>query len=296
MYKRVLVGVDFGQGGRDAIALARTLTDPHGSITLVHVRAGRLRPAHAVTPGAAEEEHEHCERRLEAERGELGVEGELVVAQGPTPGRVLHEQAEQRAADLLVVGSCHRAALGRAMLGDDTRSALNGAPCAVAVAPAGYAERPTPLATIGVGYNGSPESKLALRAAQDLAASSGAEVIALDLVTLPAYAIGAVGAAALANLDVAVAEAEEQMRELEGVDGRARYGLSFDLADFAEEVDLLVVGSRGYGPWGRLIHGSTSNRLSSHTRGPLLVVPRGVRTEGTREGRDAAAEHAAVPS
>jgi len=43
---------------------------------------------------------------------------------------------------------------------------------------------------------------------------------------------------------------------------------------FSASVDLLVVGSRGYGPLGRLVHGSTSHRLARLARCPLLVLPR----------------------
>jgi nucleotide-binding universal stress UspA family protein len=294
MYDNVLVGVDFRQAGRDAIALAQTLKEPDGSMTLVHVYAGPFMPSHRIPAGLVEEERERGERQLEAEREQMGVQAELVLTQGPTPGQVLHEQAEQQAADLLVLGSCHRGALGRAMLGDDTRGALNGAPCAIAVAPAGYAEQPKPLERIGVGYDGSEESKVALQAARDLAASTGAQVVAFRLVSMPAYAYGAIGAAALANLDVAVEDAEKELRELKGVEGRAQYGLSTDLADLAAQVDLMVVGSRGYGPWGRLVHGSTSNRLASHTRGPLLIVPRA----SARSSDPATAEQAeaAIPA
>jgi len=39
-------------------------------------------------------------------------------------------------------------------------------------------------------------------------------------------------------------------------------------------VQLLVVGSRGYGPMKRLILGSTSDYLQRHARCSLLVLPR----------------------
>ena len=43
------------------------------------------------------------------------------------------------------------------------------------------------------------------------------------------------------------------MEELAGVDGRAVYGLAGEeLARFGDELDMLVVGSRGYGPLRRL--------------------------------------------
>jgi len=45
------------------------------------------------------------------------------------------------------------------MLGDHARAALNGAPCAVAIASLGLAEHPTPIAKVGVAYDRSPESE-----------------------------------------------------------------------------------------------------------------------------------------
>ena len=163
MFNNVLVGVDGRPSGRDAIALASRLIDPNGKLTLAHVHSGPLHPSHAVTPGLLREEREASAKLLEQERAAGEVNAELVSVVAMSAGRGLHQQAEEQDADLLVVGSCSRGVLGRAMLGDDTRSALNGAPCAIAIASLGYAEHPTPLGKIGVGYDGSPESKLALQ-------------------------------------------------------------------------------------------------------------------------------------
>ena len=44
-------------------------------------------------------------------------------------------------------------------------------------------------------------------------------------------------------------------------------------------LDLLVVGSRGYGPIGRLVHGSTSRELTLRAQCPLLVLTRTRRGE-----------------
>jgi nucleotide-binding universal stress UspA family protein len=53
------------------------------------------------------------------------------------------------------------------------------------------------------------------------------------------------------------------------------YGLpGEELAAFGDEVQLLVVGSRGYGPMKRLIIGSTSDYLQRNARCSLLVLPR----------------------
>jgi len=55
-------------------------------------------------------------------------------------------------------------------------------------------------------------------------------------------------------------------------------------------VDLLVVGSRSYGPVKRLVVGSTSNYLERHARCALLVLPRPHASDGEQS------EHAAVGS
>jgi hypothetical protein len=40
------------------------------------------------------------------------------------------------------------------------------------------------------------------------------------------------------------------------------------------QLDILVVGSRGYGPVRRLVLGSTADYLERHARCSLLVLPR----------------------
>ncbi len=293
MFSNALVGVDFRAGGRDAIALAAQLLDGDGSMALAHVYPGRFMPSHAITPGLVREDRERAEAKLEQERAEANVDAELIVSQGRTPGQVLHETADERDSDLLVLGSCHRGVLGRAMLGDDTRASTDGAPCAVAVAPAGFAEHPKPIATIGVAYDGSPESNAALETARTIAATHDAQIRALHIVSLTGYQYTTVGALLLTEINERVEQAEAAMKELAGVDGHAEYGLpAEDLATFGKDVDLLVVGSRGYGPWGRLVHGSTSAHLARHTRGPLLIVPRA--SHPTGDGESAEASHAAA--
>jgi nucleotide-binding universal stress UspA family protein len=265
MFENVLVGVDGRPNGRDAIALASRLVDPDGRLTLAHVHRGEVT-----------EEREGSLELLERERAASGVDAELVSVVSAHPGRGLHEQAEEHDADLLVVGSCSRGVLGRAMLGDDTRAALDGAPCAVAVATRGYAEHPTPIANVGVAYNGSPESIAALEAARELAARTRATVHALEVVSIPSVAYTGIVAPALGQtIEAMVAEASARMSELPGVEGRAVYGLAGEeLAAFGEQLDVLIVGSRGYGPVRRLVLGSTSDFLQRHARCPLLVLPR----------------------
>ncbi|MGA2453553.1 MAG: universal stress protein [Solirubrobacteraceae bacterium] len=278
MFKNVLVGVDGRPNGRDAVALAAHLTDPAGKLTLVHVHGGELRPSHAVSPALLREERKASEELLERERAEGAANAELVSVVAGTPGRGLHQQAEEQQADLIVVGSCSHGTFGRAMLGNDTRAALNGAPCAVAIAARGFAEHPSPIANVGVGYNGSAESKAALAAAREIAAPTKATVHALEVVSIPSVAYAGIMPPAIGeSLDLMIEEAASRMGELPDVQGRAVYGLSGEeLAAFGEDMDLLVVGSRGYGPLRRLVLGSTSDHLERHARCSLLVLPRAV--------------------
>jgi len=276
MFENVLVGVDGRSYGRDAIALASQLARADGALTLAHVYAGELNLMHALAPGVLEEEAAASQKLLEDERAAAGVQAELVGVAAGSPGAGLHRQAEEQGADLLVVGSCSHSALGRAMLGDDTRAALNGAPCAVAVAARGYASLPRPLAKVGVACNGSPESEHALAVARAVAQDTRASVHALEVVTIPSYAFtGLVAPGIGESIERMLAEATERMGALEGAEGRAVYGLAGEeLAAFGDEVDLLVVGSRGYGPIKRLVLGSTSEYLERHARCSLLVLAR----------------------
>jgi nucleotide-binding universal stress UspA family protein len=162
------------------------------------------------------------------------------------------------------------------LLGNDTQSALDGACCAVAVAPLGYAHDLRAIATIGVGYDGSPESGAALAAAHRLAGERAATLRALRVVKMPTSALAGFTAAAWGQeLEDILRDTRERIAGLDGVEVTAVLGLSGEeLAAFGDKVDLLVVGSRGYGPLHRMVFGSTSAHLATQGRCPLLVWPR----------------------
>ena len=276
------MGIDGRQGGRDAIALARLLLAPTGSMTLVHVRAGgRFPPSDddlAREAALDSAERAQSESPLERERDATSVHAQLADVVASSVGRGLHELAERRGADLLVVGSSHRGLLGRILVGDDTRASLNGATCAVAVAPRAYGHAASRLATIGVGCDGSAESGAALALALELARAHRATVRALDVVLLPTWLTsGFVGLAAAEVLEADLVARKGEMSALEGVKGEAVLGSpSEELGALGREVDLLMVGPRRRArTLRRLVHGSTSNFLAAHARSPLLVLPRG---------------------
>jgi nucleotide-binding universal stress UspA family protein len=66
-------------------------------------------------------------------------------------------------------------------------------------------------------------------------------------------------------------------------------GPACELARRSGWLDLLVVGSRSYGPARRLLLGSTSTRLVHESAYRLLILPRGVHPSTADEGITAAA-------
>ncbi len=44
--------------------------------------------------------------------------------------------------------------------------------------------------------------------------------------------------------------------------------------------DLIVLGSRGFGPVCRAVIGSTGSRVMQHTDRPVLILPRGAQSSG----------------
>jgi nucleotide-binding universal stress UspA family protein len=284
MFKNVIAGVDERQGGRDAIALAKGLLAEDGEFTLSYVHLGDATPVRGSSGAFEATERQRALELLETARAESQVEARLLCTGSPSVGRGLHELAERQHADLLVVGSTSRGLIGRVLIGDDTRDALNGAPCAVAIAPSGYSARPAALSEIGVGYDGSPESEHALAVARKLAAEHGARVSAFEAVSLPAYLFGGGAAPVEESINGFVEQARERIAALGDVEPHAAYGAAAEeLALYGASVDLLVLGSRSYGPIGRLVHGSVSQQLARTARCPLLVLTRGARAGETSD-------------
>ena len=116
----------------------------------------------------------------------------------------------------------------------------------------------------------------------------------MEVVALPRYAFTGTVPPALGETSRTRDRGQRRVGGIEGVEGRAVYGLAGEeLAAFCDDVDLLVVGSRSYGPVKRLVLGSTSDYLARHARCSLLVLPR--ETACRRHGAAAGPRAFAVP-
>lgn len=279
---RLLIGHDGRDGGRDALELARVLaaSEPQSSALVVTVLFGDTVPIEFAR--LDEQDMGKAEGRLAEARDLLeGIEIETRGYAGGSPAEILTRLAEEEAFDAIVVGSPHRGAIGRIVLGSVAQSLLNGSPTDVAVAPAGYAqEEHERLAKIVVGYNGTPESKLALGRAEALAKRPNA---ALELVTVvtppvaaPVMVPGAYAPESPPHAEQIVAEGVHSVDSALAATPVRRDGdPAVQLLKACEEgADLLVVGSRGYGPLARVLLGSVSREVVRKAPCPVLMVRR----------------------
>jgi nucleotide-binding universal stress UspA family protein len=276
MFTKAIVGIDGLDGGRDAIKLAHQLTSPAGGeLILANIFMESVFPARGSAGIFAGGSHRGSEDLLKAEREQAGIDAQICPYSASYVGRGLHELADTVGADLLVVGSSHRGLIGRVLLGDELRKALNGAPCAVAVAPAGYAQRPSPFTEVGAGYDGSDEGRHALEVAREIAAEHGSRVSVFQALSPPRRGHGDAHPSDPDSLEREIDRTREQLAALGGVEAHAAYGdPGEELALYGASLGLLVIGSRGYGPRHRMMHGSTSRHLAHASRCPLLVLPR----------------------
>jgi nucleotide-binding universal stress UspA family protein len=289
MYRTIVVGSDGYERGRGAVSLAHAIASAAGApLVLVGVHHNPPLPF----PERYADQRTGLEHALRAMRDELAPEAIIRVAAGLSPAHALRHVAAAEEADLLIVGSRHRRRLQRIVESDHAMQVLHGAPCAVAVAPDPLAPD-AQLQRIGVGIDSTPESELALAMARDLAERTGARLWLHAVVddTIASW----VGLSAMASpadvfrdiidvrLDVARELLAERLERCRGVpaDGTVVVGSpAGELILASEGLDLLVLGSRRWGPVRRLALGSTSERVIRHTACPVLVPP-----------RDAASEH-----
>jgi nucleotide-binding universal stress UspA family protein len=281
-FRRVIAGYDLRDGGRDAVALARRLAGFSGAELIV---AGVF-PFGPLSHGfdLPWRDHEPDVAR-EIETAATAAGGEAEAYPSSSPARGLHDLADECEADLVVVGSSHHGHLGQVLIGNVGTQLLHGAPCAVAVAPAGYRTRERPgLKTIAVGYDATDEAELALGLAATLSVQTGARLRVYRVAQAPPPGNG-IEATTVGWTELVEAGRRAARKELDAalaaLDGRVEAsGAVLDgppaeqLAGAAAGADLLVLGSRGHGPLRRVLLGSVSAELVRGAPCPVLVMPR----------------------
>jgi nucleotide-binding universal stress UspA family protein len=290
----IVVGVEESERSLDALALARRLARRADALLLVC--------AYPVDPlltgdggaGYARALRAQAEATLARLGGEIGS-GTLAVPDRH-PAHALASVAAEVGAAAIVVGSSHTGRLRRIVPGSTGEHLLEAAPCAVAVAPRGHhAQADRPIDVVACAYDGTPEAGRVLSVAEELARRHEAALRVVQVVetsselTDAALAADAYAAAAARRIR------ERPLNDLRRIIAELAPGLDVDAVvvrgDPAEELvrasssaDLVVAGSRGFGPLHAVLAGAVSGRLIRAAACPVVVVPRGARTDAEAAG------------
>ncbi len=283
----VIVGVDGGPSGTDALVLGRWVAETLGEPLVVAV----VHPAPApVGSGRVDAEwvadrHRAAQAVLDGARTVLeGVTGDVeyrsVASSSAAHG--LHDLAEAEHAGVIVVGSGSSGPKQRLFAGSTAERLLAGSLWPIAVAPAGMAVPPGELHRIGAAYVDTPDGRAALAQAARLARRVGTAlrlytVVAEGDATMP-FLVGqdaehAFLETARETYEQSLQRAADTVTDVD-VDWRILAGDVIEVLSDLDEVDALFCGSRGYGPARRVLLGGVSARLLRRARRPVVVVPR----------------------
>jgi nucleotide-binding universal stress UspA family protein len=282
MSKPILVGLAPERDDRAPLTLGAALARVTGA-PLIVLAAYLHDPITSAISGGTVDEDLRGEALSKLEALTEGADADLLVSGGPSPARVLHDTAQRLGAAMIVVGSTGRGPLGRVTPGTTAERLLHGAPCPVVVAPSDLPADWEPR-HIGVGFLDIDEGHAALRAAAVLARAAGGTLRATTAVEPRAWSASAVMApydadgALQASRENAKRELDEALELLQpGIRSSSDVviGHAADaLIDSSRHVDLLVCGSRGYGPLRSVLLGGATHRLLRHAHCPVLIVPR----------------------
>lgn len=292
MYRKVMVGYNGSDEARDALALGKVLAEATDAGLVL---AGVSHTDFPYGPGSDDfrvRQAEHLREQLEDAAAGVGGEPDVRIITARSPAHGLHDLAEREAADILVLGSSHRSGLGRVLAGSVTERLLHGGPCAIAVAPRAFRDEALlEPRVIAVGFNGLPESRCALAYARSIAEACGASLRVVvvhepDVIfgyrDMPGYGDpDMVVRSENERLEKVLSEALDELPRSVRAEGSVLTGSAAEVLTRAAEtgVDLLVVGSRGYGPLRRVLLGGVSSSLVRSAPCPILVVPRAARAE-----------------
>lgn len=286
--RRIGVGIDGYPEGSDAAVLGSALSRVTGAeLMLIAVHP----PPIVVLPSGVDWKSGERQARatLEQTRDAFAPAARLDVETDLSVPRALQRVVRREHRDLLVLGSSRHAPDGHLRIGKRTRQLLCRFESPLAVAPRGLRDRPElSFRRIGVGYDGDPEAEAALGLAGSIALAAGAELrvraVVDDRRPLVAYAPFPPTVAMSPSWDEAVgaqmssllADARASARST-GADAHvsiARGRPADALLELSEDVDLLVIGSRRWGPANRLLLGSSGEALMHDAACPVLAVPR----------------------
>ena len=289
MASRVVIGYDGSEASEDAVAFGLTWCRSTGDVPIV---ATVYPEEHPLGAGRVDAEwaayvREQAEIIQDQARARVGDAALYRNIASTSAAHGLADLAEDVEAALVVVGaSQQQVGFARSLLGSSTERLLHGATVPVTVVPAGWRQAaPDRISSIGVAFVDTRDARealrVAVRAAQRIPARLTLYTVLGQSSERYSYLVGRTDEQAFVDkardsfgraLEFAAAgvppDLEPRTVLLEGavVESLAVLG--------PDDVDLLVCGSRGYGPARRVLLGGVSSRLIRQARLPVAVVPR----------------------
>jgi nucleotide-binding universal stress UspA family protein len=273
VYSKIIVGYNGSAEANDALALGGLMaksTDASLLVAYVHGEHPAFEGHRRDYQAAARTETTTV---LESARNRIpeGVDAEVTALGSQHPAQGLQKLAKSERADLLAIGSTHHGPVGRVIVGSAGEVLLSGTSCAVTVAPRGFHQSAdTALNVVGVAFDGSPESEVALQNASVLASRLGAKLRVISV------ARRSLRRGPGADLEARVKEAVgESAGDLQIETVALRGDPASKIIEAAGDLDMLVTGSRARGPLRQALLGSVSAKLMRSAPCCVLVVPRG---------------------
>ncbi len=289
----VVIGTTPDQGGRDAVMLGLATARTFGlTPVLTHIYPRPFDfPSQASVDAEWRAYLQDQARTIvaSAARGvrEVGWESALgeQVHGNRSSGVGLAEVADDRRAQLIVIGSAPSGEDGRLTSGSTADQLFHGSPVPVLMAPQGYEPHATPrLERLVVAHQLTKEGGAALRSGAEQARRAGVPVHLVSIITK----VNRIAASTVGR-DPELMVVAELRRHAEEAMARAaaEFGAGMthevvvaDTVVAALEAvgwrpgDAMVIGSSGAGPLRRVFLGDMSFKLLRAARVPTMVIPR----------------------
>ena len=285
-FKTILCPLDFSEGSGHALRVAsRLANESNAELVLVHVwyvppvtDAGES----MLPPDVVKQMTGDVRRGLEAAVGDataLGVKRVKSDLLTGAPWQAIVDDAKQRAADLIVIGTHGRTGLSRIWLGSVAEQVVRHAPCSVLAVRVEGEAKPFTHALCPIDFSESSQDALDL--ASQLLGPSGKATL-LHVIDMP-IAFGA--EAPLVNYEPDLRKQSEATLatwsaraagKLSVVTTQARFGRpiaqTIEMIDEDPSIDLVVMGSHGRTGLKRALLGSVAEKVVRHARCPVLVA------------------------
>ena len=279
----IAVGADGSDEGKDAVALGAGLASLTGAgLSLVNVFPTVLFPTAGTDDRATL--RKEADESLRRDRDALAPDAIIHSVMDLSVSRALMQFAQETHVEMLVIGSAPDAPPGRARIGRRGRQLLHDMPFALALAPRGSRSRKFEVGRVGLGDDDGPEAKVAHDVAIELCRAANGTLVIKRVIDDRYPALAGLSPAALPEYEAsweyersqAQSKLEQQAAQLDvptqissvlGDPGR-------ELRSLSDDVDLIVVGSRRWGPLARVVTGGVGETLVADAGCPVVIVPR----------------------